>query len=74
VAVRLFSAVMAVIRNVIGWGLIGALLAAAVAYYESADMLWFAMFGAMVGGGIGLLFGLIRGIRILFAEPRERER
>jgi hypothetical protein len=74
VAGRLFSAVMAVIRNVIGWGVIGTLLAAAVAYYENADMLWFAMFGAMVGGGIGLFFGVIRGIRVLFAAPRPRER
>jgi hypothetical protein len=65
----MFAAVLAVVRNVIGWGLIGALLAAGVAYYENADLIWFAMFGAMVGGGVGLLFGFIRAIRILFAEP-----
>lgn len=74
VAARLFSAVLAVIRNVIGWGVIGILLAAAVAYYENADIFWFAMFGAMVGGGIGLLFGIILGLRVLFAEPPRRER
>ncbi|HEX9938944.1 MAG TPA: hypothetical protein VGB15_17520, partial [Longimicrobium sp.] len=74
VAFRLFRSLLAVIRNVIGWGLIGTLLAAGVAYYENADMVWFAMFGAMVGGGIGLLFGLIRAIRILFAQPERRPR
>jgi hypothetical protein len=71
VAARMFAAVLAVVRNVIVWGLIGALLAAGVAYYENADILWLAMFGAMVGGGVGLLFGFIRAIRILFAEPEK---
>jgi hypothetical protein len=75
VAGRLFSAVLAVIRNVIGWAVIGALLAAGVAYYDaSADMVWYAMFGAMVGAGIGVLFGIVRAIRIVFAEPTRRER
>jgi presenilin-like A22 family membrane protease len=73
VAVRLFSAVLAVIRNVLGWAVLGTLLGAAVAYYENTDILWFAMFGAMVGGGIGLLFGVIRALRIVLAPPR-RER
>ena len=70
VTVRLFRGLVAVIRNVIGWAVIGTLLAAAVGYYENADMLWFAAFGAMVGGGVGLFFGLISALRILFAPQR----
>ncbi|HEU4560277.1 MAG TPA: hypothetical protein VFS20_20675 [Longimicrobium sp.] len=69
---RLIRGLVAVIRNVFGWGVIGALLATAVGYYENADMLWFAAFGAMVGGGVGLFFGLISALRILFASQRRR--
>jgi hypothetical protein len=69
-AVRLFRGVLAIIRNVLGWGVIGTLLAAAIGYYENADMLWFAMFGAMVGGGIGLFFGFVAALRILFSPQR----
>lgn len=69
---RLFRVVLAVIRSAIGWGVICTLLAAAIGYYENADMLWFAAFGAMVRSGIGVFFGLIPALRILFAPQRRR--
>jgi hypothetical protein len=73
-AVRLMLAVFAVVRSVIGWGLLGAL---GGFFYASStggqlDPLWTAAFGAMVGGGVGLLFGAIRALRILFAPPPDR--
>ncbi len=72
VASRLFRGVFAIIRHVLGWGIIGALMAGVIGYYENADVLWFAMFGAMVGAGVGLLFGFISALRILFAPQRRR--
>jgi hypothetical protein len=75
-AVRMMLALFAVVRSVIFWGLLGA----AGGFFfpgvvsggnAQADPLWTAMFGGMIGGGAGLLFGAIRALRILFAQgPR----
>ena len=67
-------ALFAVVRSVIGWGLLGAL---GGFFYASSmagqlDPLWTAAFGATVGGGLGLLFGVIRALRILVAPPPDR--
>jgi hypothetical protein len=73
-AVRLMLAFFAVVRSVIGWGLLGALIGF---FYASSmggqlDPIYTAAFGVMVGGGVGLLFGAIRALRILFAPPPDR--
>ena len=70
-AVRLMRALFALVRSVVGLGILGALIG--FIYASSAqgpDPLWTAAFGAMVGGGAGLLVGAIRALRILFAPPR----
>jgi hypothetical protein len=69
VAGRLFRALLAIIRQVIGWGVLGGLAGGAFAYYQGGDVAWTAMFGVMVGAGLGLFIGLIVAIRILFAQP-----
>jgi hypothetical protein len=72
---RMVRAFFAVIGSVIVWGLLGA----AVGFFfpdllvmggASPEPIWTAMAGAMVGGGLGLFFGTIRALRILFAAPR----
>jgi len=74
VAGRLFRALLAIIRQVIAWGVLGALGGGALAYYQGGDVVWTAMAGVMVGGGLGLFIGLIVAIRILFAQAPDRER
>lgn len=71
VAGRLFRALLAVVRQVIGWGVLGGLAGGAFAYYQGGDVPWTAMFGVMVGAGLGLFIGLIVAIRILFAQAPE---
>jgi hypothetical protein len=70
---RMVRAFFAVIGSVIGWGLLGA----AVGFFfpdllvmggATAEPVWTAMAGAMVGGGVGLFLGTIRALRILFAQ------
>jgi hypothetical protein len=69
--VRLMMALVVVVRSVLGWGFLGAI--GGVVYVSTsgapADLLWAGMAGAMVGGGIGLLVGTIRAMRVLFAQP-----
>lgn len=72
---RMVRAFFAVIGSVIGWGLLGAVVGflfpdLLVMGGASPEPIWTAMAGAMVGGGLGLFFGTIRALRILFAAPR----
>lgn len=76
---RLLMGFLAVIRAVLGWGIIGAVLGVVYGMSTTGSTLqeldpqlfWTGAFGAMVGGGLGLLIGLVRALRILFASPRE---
>lgn len=69
-AVRLMLALFAVVRSVVGLGILGAVIGFIYASsVQGLDPLWTAAFGAMVGGGAGLLVGAIRALRILFAPP-----
>lgn len=76
---RLLMGLFAVIRAVLGWGIIGAVLGVVYGVSTTGSTLqdldsqvfWTGAFGAMVGGGLGLLIGLVRALRILFASPRE---
>jgi hypothetical protein len=68
VAVRLVRALFAVVRNVIILALLGGIAGGFVAYNQGGDLVWPVITGALVGGGLGLLIGLISAIRILFAE------
>lgn len=69
-AVRLMRALFALVGAVMGWGILGAIIGYIYASsVQGLDPLWTAAFGAMVGGGVGLLFGAIRALRILFAPP-----
>ncbi len=67
-AVRVVRALFAVIRNVLVLAVLGALVGGFVAYQQQGDLVWPVMTGALIGGGLGLLIGLIVAIRILFAE------
>jgi hypothetical protein len=76
---RLLMGFFAVVRAVLGWGIIGAVLGVVYGMSTTGSTLqeldpqlfWTGAFGAMVGGGLGLLIGLVRALRILFASPRE---
>lgn len=74
VAVRIFNAFMALVRQVLGWGVLGILVGGALAYYQGGDVVWSMIFGATFGGGFGLLVGLILAIRILFAQAPDVRR
>jgi uncharacterized oligopeptide transporter (OPT) family protein len=70
---RMVRAFFAVIGSVIGWGLLGAAVGfmfpdLLVMGGAAAEPVWTAMAGAMVGGGLGLFFGTIRALRILFSQ------
>ena len=69
-AVRLVRAFFAVLRAVIAWTLIGALAGGAFAFYGGGDVMYSALFGGMVGAGLGLLNGAVRALMILFSGPR----
>jgi hypothetical protein len=69
-AVLMMRALFAVVRHVLGWGVLGGIAGGAIAFYQGGDPLWSAMFGVMVGGGAGLLFGAIAALRILFGGRR----
>jgi hypothetical protein len=72
-AVRLMLALFAVVRSVLGLGILGVVIGFIYASsVQGLEPLWTAAFGAMVGGGVGLLVGAIRALRILFAPPPER--
>jgi hypothetical protein len=75
-AMRLMLGLFAILRSVILWGVLGGIggfmfpgvLAAGGA---NPEPVWTAMAGAMVGGALGLFFGTIRALRILFSQrPR----
>jgi hypothetical protein len=68
VAVRLFRALFAVVRNVVILALLGGIVGGVVAYQQRGDLVWPVITGALIGGGLGLLIGLIAAIRILFSE------
>jgi uncharacterized MnhB-related membrane protein len=64
-------AFFALVRSVIGWGILGALAGGMYAYYTGAgDVAYTAAFGAMVGGGLGLVIGGLRALLILFGPTR----
>jgi len=71
-ATLIFSAFMALVRQVLGWGVLGGLVGGGLAYYQGGDVVWSVIFGLTIGGGFGLFVGLIVAIRILFARPRRR--
>jgi hypothetical protein len=68
-AFRLLRAIFALLRATIFWGLLGGLVGGGVAFYQGGDPIWSGLFGAMVGGCAGLLFGAVAAIRILFTPP-----
>lgn len=72
VAFRLIRALLALVRNVILWGVLGALAGGVFAYSRGDDLVWTALFGAMIGGGAGLMFGMVAALRILFATRSRR--
>jgi hypothetical protein len=63
-------ALFAVLRHVIGWGVLGGIAGGVIGYQQNGDAIWSAMFGVMVGGGAGLFFGAIAALRILFSGRR----
>ena len=69
-AVRLVRAFFTLIRTVIGWTLFGALAGGVYASYIGADVVYSALFGAMVAGIAGLILGGLRALLILFSSPR----
>lgn len=76
-AVRLMLGLFAILRSVVFWGGLGAvggfLFPDVVAMGGARpEPIWTAMAGGMVGGALGLFFGTIRAIRILFAQRPRR--
>lgn len=71
-AVLLMRALFALVRHVIGWGVLGGIAGGVIGYQQNGDAIWPAMFGVMVGGGAGLFFGAIAALRIFFGGRRER--
>lgn len=69
---RLLRAFFTLVRTVIGWALLGAIAAGVYAAYVGADVFYTAAFGAMVGGGFGLVIGGLRALLILFGPSRPR--
>jgi hypothetical protein len=72
-AVLMVRAFFALVRHVIGWGVLGGIAGGVIGFQQNGDAIWSAMFGMMVGGGAGLFFGAISALRILFGA-RRRER
>ena len=76
-AVRLMLGLFAILRSVVFWGGLGAIggfmfpdvLAAGGA---NPEPVWTAMAGAMIGGALGLFFGTIRALRIMFSQRTRR--
>lgn len=71
-AFRVVRALFVVVRTVILWALLGAMGGAAYAFLVGGELVWLALFGLSVGGGIGLFFGLILALRTLFARRPSR--
>jgi hypothetical protein len=69
-AVLMMRALFAIVRHVIGWGVLGGIAGGVLGYQQGGDPIWSAMFGVMVGGGAGLFFGAISALRILFGARR----
>ncbi|HEY7769748.1 hypothetical protein [Longimicrobium sp.] len=69
-AVLMVRALFAVLRHVIGWGVLGGIAGGVIGYQQNGDAIWSGMFGVMVGGGAGLFFGAIAALRILFSGRR----
>jgi hypothetical protein len=69
-AVLLMRALFAIVKHVIGWGVLGGVAGGVIGYQQGGDAIWSAMFGVMVGGGAGLFFGAIAALRILFSGRR----
>ncbi|HZG42641.1 MAG TPA: hypothetical protein VEY93_06735 [Longimicrobium sp.] len=69
-AVLMMRALFAIVRHVIGWGVLGGIAGGVLGYQQGGDPVWSAMFGVMVGGGAGLFFGAIAALRILFSARR----
>jgi hypothetical protein len=70
VAGRMIRALFAVVRNVIVFGIVGAIVGGVFAYNQRGDLVWPVISGALIGAGVGLFFGLIGALRILFSAPR----
>ena len=67
---RLVRAFFTLVRTVIGWTILGALAGGVYASYIGADMVYSALFGAMVAGIAGLILGGLRALLILFSRAR----
>ncbi|HEX6041933.1 hypothetical protein [Longimicrobium sp.] len=69
-AVRLVRAFFTLLRTVIGWALLGLLVGGGFAFYGGGDIVYSALFGGMVGGGLGIVLGAVRALLVLFSPPR----
>jgi hypothetical protein len=69
-AVRLVRAFFALLRAVVGWTIFGAVAGGVYASYIGADVVYSALFGAMVAGCAGLIVGGLRALMILFSSSR----
>lgn len=74
VAGRLIRATFAVIRSVIVFGVLGAIVGGVFAYNQRGDLVWPLISGALIGGAVGLFFGGIGALRILFSGAPRRVR
>ncbi len=67
---RMIRAFFAVVRNVIVFGVLGAIVGGFFAYNQRGDLVWPVISGALIGAGAGFFFGVIGALRVLFAGRR----
>ncbi|HEX2188895.1 MAG TPA: hypothetical protein VHG51_08360, partial [Longimicrobiaceae bacterium] len=77
---RLVVALFVLVRSALGWAALGGLVGLAAGFFLTGsavpdgladpDVLWAGAFGLLGGGLLGLLVGLVRALRVLFASRR----
>ena len=67
-AIRVIHALFVLVRTVFLWAVLGAVAGAGYGYLTGSDLIWVGLFGLTNGALIGLFFGFILALRVLFAR------
>ena len=71
-ALRVLGALLVLVRTVVVCGVLGGLVGIAAGPVARGEILWVGLFGATIGGAVGLFLGVILALRRLFARRRPR--